>query len=463
MVKRMASVGTVQRARRAPVTRSSVNRSKATQRDRRDISLNPQQYEFVFSPERFSFYVGGVGAGKTYSGALRAVIRSQEHPGSLGLICAPTYALLRDASLRTFFELLPESLIATYNKTDKHLVLRNGSEILFRSADAPDRLRAVNLAWFWLDEAPLSGYYAWQMLKARLRQSGYQTAGWATGTPKGRDGFARDFELDPKAHHALYRASTRANAHNLPPEYIEDLGYSGAFADQEIEGLFVAFDGLVYQLDVTPGGHIRQADGGADFSRVVGGIDWGYTNPTALLVFGLDGDKRAWQLDEFYQRRASQEEIVRPALVKLTKQYNVAVWYAAAADPEAIDGANNALARAGLQCRVRAVQKGAGSVRAGIQTVTSLLALRGDGTRGLYIDPKCVNTIAEFGSYAYATTERAKRDPAEEPIKQSDHALDALRYALRSELGQATAVDAYLHEMGRLVRPKPELPEGYFR
>jgi phage terminase large subunit len=196
---------------------------------------------------------------------------------------------------------------------------------------------------------------------------------------------------------------------------------------------------------------------------VVGGIDWGYTNPTALLVFGLDGDKRAWQLDEFYQRRASQEEIVRPALVKLTKQYNVAVWYADAADPEAIDGANNALARAGLQCRVRAVQKGAGSVRAGIQTVTSLLALRGDGTRGLYIDPKCVNTIAEFGSYAYATTERAKRDPAEEPIKQSDHALDALRYALRSELGQATAVDAYLHEMGRLVRPKPELPEGYFR
>ena len=143
----MASVGTQQRARRAPLRKPTGGQA---QRDNRDISLNPQQYEFVFSPERFSFYVGGVGAGKTYSGALRAVIRSQEHPGSLGLICAPTYPLLRAASLRTFFELLPESLIAQYNKTDKHLILRNGSEILFRSADSPDRLRATGPQVGWL-------------------------------------------------------------------------------------------------------------------------------------------------------------------------------------------------------------------------------------------------------------------------------------------------------------------------
>jgi hypothetical protein len=73
--------------------------------------LNPAQWAFVYSPARFSFYVGGVGAGKTFAGAARAVLRMIEDPGSLGLIGAPTYPMLRDATLRAFLELLPRPLI----------------------------------------------------------------------------------------------------------------------------------------------------------------------------------------------------------------------------------------------------------------------------------------------------------------------------------------------------------------
>ena len=42
-------------------------------------------------------------------------------------------------------------------------------------------------------------------------------------------------------------------------------------------------------------------------------------------------------------------------------------------------------------------------MRAGIQTMTSLLARRPDGNYGLHIAPRCVHTIAEYGSYQYAT------------------------------------------------------------
>ena len=417
--------------------------------------LNPKQDDFVASTARFSFYVGGLGAGKTFAGALRAILRSQQQPGSLGLIGAPTYTMLRDATQRTFFALLPPALMASFNKTDQHLLLRNGSEILFRSLDDPDRVRGLNLAWFWLDEAPLCGYYAWQVLKGRLRQQGYETAGWATGTPHGIDGYARDFELVQRPGHALYRASTRENLRNLPPGYVEDLGYAGSFAEQEIEGLFVAFEGLVYPMFSADAvdGHVRAAPAGKHWQRVVGGIDWGYTNPAAALVFGLDGDRRAWQLAEVYQRRASLDEVVVPVVVELTKRYGVVVWHADAEDPEAIAAVNAALAHEGMQTRVRAAVKGPGSVRAGIQTVTSLLARRGDGTRGLYVDPSCMNTIAEYGTYAYATSpsDGRKRDPSEEPVKQSDHALDATRYALHTELGEHAATEAYLAEMQRYV------------
>ena len=127
--------------------------------------------------------------------------------------------MLRDATQRTVFALLPRPLIRRYLRAEERLLLRNGSEVLFRSLDAPDRVRGVNLAWFWLDEAPLCGHYAWQVLKGRLRQAGHPTAAWATGTPRGQDGFARDFESRPAPDHALFRASTWANAHHLPPGF----------------------------------------------------------------------------------------------------------------------------------------------------------------------------------------------------------------------------------------------------
>jgi hypothetical protein len=413
--------------------------------------LNPAQFAFVACRDRFSFYVGGVGAGKTWAGAVRAILRTQQQPHSLGLIGAPTYPMLRDVTERTFFELLPRALLGHFNRTYRHLSLTNGSEVLFRSLDEPDRVRGLNLAWFWLDEAPLCGHYAWEVLKGRLRQRSFEPAGWATGSPKGRDDFARDFELASLPGHRLFRASTRANLRNLPPGYVEDLGYTGPFADQEIEGLFVAFEGLVYRFDASAGGHLRTPEPGTTFRRVIGGVDWGYTNPTAALVFGLDGDRRAWQLDEFYERRAGLRERVLPALVELTRRYAVQVWYCGPDEPEHIDALKAALSAAGLPCQARVADN---AVVPGIQTVTAQLAPRDDGTHGLYVDPRCKATLAEFGSYCYATVDRTRRDPAEQPLKQGDHAMDATRYALHTELAGAARTEAYLADIRRwMARP----------
>lgn len=419
----------------------------------RDWDLNPAQWAFVYSPARFSFYVGGIGAGKTYAGAARAILRLIADPGGLGLIGAPTYPMLRDATQRTFFDLLPRLLIRQYHRAEERLTLTNGAEVLFRSLETPDRARGVNLAWFWLDEAPLCGYYAWQVLKGRLRQRGHHTAAWATGTPRGLDPFARDFETHPAHGHALYRASTWANAHHLPESFIADLGYTGAFARQEIDGQFVAFDGLVYAFDATPGENVRDPNerpGGAEapWARVIGGVDWGYTHPTAALVFGVDGDQRFWQLDEFYQRRASLEETVLPALVDLTRRWSVAEWYCGPDEPEHIVALRLALARAGLRARVTGAENG---VRAGIQTVAALLGKRPDGACGLVVAPSCVHTLAEYRQYQWVSA-AAGHDPAEQPLKLNDDAMDATRYALHSERVQqrdASVINAWLNTLRR--------------
>jgi hypothetical protein len=505
------------------------------------FSFNPAQDAFVRCAARFSFYVGGVGAGKTLAGAVRSLARALDQPGSLGLIGAPTYPMLRDSTQRTLFELLEglgegargselpghgadglksvetappgsdfsrrrrtpalksreskgqDTLPYTYNKSEGHLSLANGSEILLRSLDEPDRVRGLNLAWFWLDEAPLCGYYAWQILKGRLRQSGYETAGWATGTPHGRDGYARDFEIERKAHHALFRASTHDNAAHLPEDYIADLGYTGALYDQEVLGLFAAFEGLVYTFQADSEGHVRERGGAlgsqepeygdgeglkspqagrdgtsvpkkpcagtsvprsaASWRSVIGGVDWGYTNPTAAVVFGLDGDGRAHQLDEWYQRRAPLDAVVLPALCDLTRRHGVSVWHCGPDEPEHIAALQAALQaaliREGLPCRALPAND---AVRPGIQTVTRLLARREDGTFGLTVAPRCMHTIAEYQSYQYETPAsgsigRARGEVkavSELPMKQNDHALDATRYALHTALGQPMTTRSYL-------------------
>jgi hypothetical protein len=297
----------------------------------------------------------------------------------------------------------------------------------FRSLDEPDRVRGLTLAWFWLDEATLCGHYTWQVLKGRLRQRGYPQMGWATGTPQGRDGYAYDFELALRPNHTLYRAATQENAANLPPDYIADLGLSGAFYDQEVLGLFTAFEGLVYTLDASEGGNVADPPEGKTFSRVIGGVDWGYTNPTATVIFGIDGDERAWQLDEHYQRRAPLDAAVIPALLDLTRRYNVRVWRCGPDEPEHIRALDHALAEAKLPCRAFPANN---AVRPGIQTITRLLARREDGARSLYISPRCVHTLAEYASYQYdsESTPSGKAGMAlhpEQPLKQNDHLMDA--------------------------------------
>jgi hypothetical protein len=169
---------------------------------------------------------------------------------------------------------------------------------------------------------------------------------------------------------------------------------------------------------------------------VIGGVDWGYTNPSAALVFARDGDGAFWQVAEFYQRRASLEETLLPAIVALTREHAVEEWYCGPDEPEHIEALRLALSRAGLPARVTRADN---AVRAGIQTVTALLARRADGHHGLYIAPQMTHTLAEYDQYRYATAAASGRDPAEQPIKQNDHALDATRYALHTEIARQRA------------------------
>lgn len=150
---------------------------------------------------------------------------------------APTYPMLRDATLRTFVE-IARPVITSFNRSELHIRLTDGKEILFRSADDPDKLRGPNLGWFAIDEAAMVPEETWDVMLGRLRLA--PGRGWVTTTPRGQNWIYDLWATEPREGYRMVQARTRDN-HYLPVGFVESLEakYSSAYAAQELDGEFV--------------------------------------------------------------------------------------------------------------------------------------------------------------------------------------------------------------------------------
>jgi hypothetical protein len=114
----------------------------------------PSQKRFHDSAARFKGFSGPIGSGKSQALCQEALKLTYLNPGRTGLIGAPTYPMLRDATQTALIEILDGNRIPyEWNRGENFLVMRETrSRILFRAVEEFERLRGSNLAWFGLDE-----------------------------------------------------------------------------------------------------------------------------------------------------------------------------------------------------------------------------------------------------------------------------------------------------------------------
>jgi hypothetical protein len=173
------------------------------------------------------------------------------------------------------------------------------------------------------------------------------------------------------------------------------------------EGVWAAAEGVVYpEFDFHT--NVKRMD--CTGWRTILGGDIGARNPTALLTIRRSGDGRTHIERERYQRNMGSDDITDAICQEMDQSGAEMGWL----DPSAkayIDA-----------CVLRGyrVQGANNDVKHGVGVVTTAFA------DGLTVDPSCVNTIAEFESYAWQEGATEK----DAPIKQNDHAMDGLRYAL---------------------------------
>ena len=225
---------------------------RAGETKHRDINYDPlpSQKKFHALKNRFKGFSGPIGSGKSQALCHEAIRLSYMNPGRLGLLGAPTYPMLRDATQAALVEILESNDIPyEHNKAENTFVmLDTRSRILFRPVDEFERLRGTNLAWFGLDELTYTQEESWLRLEGRLRDpKAARLCGFGVWTPKGYDWVYRKFISDKVNGYGAVQAAPFENRHLLEKigDFYERLrdSYDEKFYQQEVLGAYLSMDG----------------------------------------------------------------------------------------------------------------------------------------------------------------------------------------------------------------------------
>ena len=233
----------------------------------RDIAYDPlpSQRKFHALENRFKGFSGPIGSGKSQALCQEAIRLSYINPGRLGLMGAPTYPMLRDATQAALVEILESNDIPyEHNKAENAFVMQDtGSRILFRPVEEFERLRGTNLAWFGLDELTYTQEESWLRLEGRLRDpKATRLCGFGVWTPKGYDWVYRKFVSDPVPGYKAVQAQPFENRHLLDKigDFYERLrdSYDEKFYQQEVLGSYLSMDGGRVYSAFDRNEHIRE-------------------------------------------------------------------------------------------------------------------------------------------------------------------------------------------------------------
>lgn len=201
--------------------------------------LLKKQKEFIEISHEFpldvAIYQGGFGSGKTWCGSLLGILMAKKYPGSRGLVGAKEYELVRKTTLITYLEHLEqlgyvEDKDYSYNKIDKIIKFKNGSEILFSQLDDEEKFKSLNLHWAEIEEASQIADSSFKQLLGRLRNT-YRGDNWIdfryrlfghTNPQPNKDWIWKRFVQDKKPNYRLIIAPTTDNTF-LPKHFVESL------------------------------------------------------------------------------------------------------------------------------------------------------------------------------------------------------------------------------------------------
>jgi len=402
----------------------------------------PSQRRFHRLRARFKGFSGPVGSGKSAALCHEAIRMAFLNPGRLGLVGAPTYTMLKDATQRALTEFLEEGRIAfELNKSEGFITIREvNAKILLRSLEEYERLRGTNLAWFGVDELTYTHEEAWTRLEGRLRDPKAQRlAGFAVWTPKGHDWVWRRFVGEPVPGYGMVMARAFENRHLLKavPDFYDRLrhSYGEKFYEQEVLGTYIDHDADRVYEPFRRDLHVQAAQQHAN-RPLLWALDFN-VDPMCSVVAQRVGDALV-VLDEIVIPRATTADACREFLLRFGAHWGgVLIYGDASGNQRQTTGLTDyqvirqVLSANGLGQATYRVPAANPPVRERVQLVNARLRNAAGEVR-LTADPKCKELIRDFEEVRYKPgTMLIDKDRD----SKRTHLSDALGYLVWQEFG----------------------------
>ena len=379
------------------------------------VKLHKGQTRVWKSKAKYVAMLAGTGSGKTWVGPIWLYREIQQHPTGSFLVVSPTYQMFQRIVLPETLKFMDAVAKGEYRSGERTYYLPTGGKIYFGSADNPFSLEGVHVYAAWMDEAGQMKREAWDVV---LRRVGFHNGRvLITTTPYNLGWLKTEFYDRWKAGDKDYDVIQFASIENpyYPREEFERA--KATMQDWKFKmfylGEFTKPEGLVYE-DFDSSKHIVNPFPIPPEWRRIMGIDFGYNNPTAAVWIAISPDDVMYVYREYYKRNKIPQES-GAEILRLCQGENIEAAFCDPSEPAAIEeyrrlgipaiSANNA-------------------VKEGIEDV--IARLKGDR---LFVFRGLNNLLDEIENYRWKVH---NDNVVDEPIKEYDHAVDALRYAVAS-------------------------------
>ena len=453
---------------RADAQRAEARRLARLQREQASRGPRHRYQPFGTAVDAFRYkgpellYAGPAGTGKSKCLLEKLHAVALKYPGMRGLIVRKTLASLGSTALVTYEEHvakehLANGEVAWFGGSAKEAACyryKNGSRIVVGGMDKSMKIMSSEYDLVYVQEATELTEEDWEAITTRLRNGKvpYQQI-IADANPDvpthwlkmrcdtGKTHYIRSRHEDNPILFEQNPDGTTGGLTEVGEAYIAKLdALTGVRYQRLRKGIWCAAEGLVYEeFDPNIHVHKRIAEPPVSWTRYVT-VDFGYTNPMVVQFWAVDEDGRLWLYRELYATKTTVEDMAP----KIKEAMNLKK----APRPRMIICDHDAEGRAVLEKHLGMSTKAAKkSVEDGIQAVKMRMRVSdADGKPRIFLCQDAVikkdqdlldrkkptSTLEEVVGYIWDRgTTKAQLDgkpPKEQPVKEDDHGMDAMRY-----------------------------------